>query len=77
MASKAPISGEKSIYKLLKANGVSDTDLDMFIETMVMLLKILAENAGRHEIAAHLDAAIKASKKKAVEGTLPKGVQER
>ncbi len=50
MSCKAPIFKEKNIYRLAKANGFSDSDLDKFMETMMMQLKILAVTIAQRQL---------------------------
>ncbi len=70
MDKEAAPSERKNIYKVLRLHGVSDMELDEFIETMLLELKILAEYRGLAEVASHLGVAIKASQK-ARQGTAP------
>jgi len=63
MGEEAAPSERKNIYKVLRLHGVSDMELDEFIETMLLELKILAEYRGLAEVATHLGVAIKASQR--------------
>ncbi len=62
MGSKAPVSSEedKNIYMLMQRHGVSDAQLNTFIEALMMELQILARYARLRGVVNHLDAAIKA-----------------
>ena len=63
MGEEAAPSERKNIYKVLRLHGVSDMELDEFIETMMSELQLLASYRGLAEVATHLDIAIKASQK--------------
>ena len=63
MEDKSSFSGNRNIYKVLRLHGVSDMELDEFIETVLVELKILAGYRGFTEVANHLDYAVKATQK--------------